>query len=105
MDEIEYLINEYYSINYIPEFNAKSKELLKRLGKLIFKLEKFKASDTGYTKEALFGYNNMFIWDKKNDTVSTRKISSPFSSNFIKLREFIVENQKMIFHFMLGFIK
>ena len=36
----------------------------------------------------------MFIWDKKNDTVSTRKISSPFGKNFIKLRELYYEYNK-----------
>ena len=55
MNEIEYLINEYYSINFIPGLNEKSKEIFKRIEKLIFKLEKFKAADTGYTKSALFG--------------------------------------------------
>ena len=36
----------------------------------------------------------MFIWDTKNDTVSTRKISSPFSSNFINLRKLYYEYNK-----------
>jgi hypothetical protein len=94
MDEIEYLLNEYYSIQHIPEFNAKSKELVERIKKLIYKLEQFKAPDTGYKKSALFVYNNMFIWDNKNKKVSTRKISSPFSSNFIKLRELYNEYNK-----------
>jgi len=94
MNEIEYLINEYYSINFIPEFKEKSQELFKKIEKLIFKLEKFKAADTGYTKSSLFGYNNMFIWDTKNNTVSTRKILSPFASNFINLRKLYNEYNK-----------
>ena len=32
MNEIEYLINEYYSINFIPGLNEKSKEILRKRG-------------------------------------------------------------------------
>ncbi len=93
-NNIDFLLNEYFSIAHIPELKEQTQKLWDEIARKIYKLEFFKSADTGYKKSALFVYNNMFIWNTKDNTVSTKKILSPFGTNFTKLRQLFNEYKK-----------
>ena len=80
------LLDEIYSIEKKPELIDKYRELWKKVRSYMYKLEYIKSKESGLKKDSIFTYNNMFILDKKNNKVSTKKILSPLGSNFIKLR-------------------
>ena len=84
---LDKLLDEIYSIEKDPNQSKKYYELWSIVRKHIYTLPKFKAADTGLKKASIFNYNNMFIWNTKTNSVSTKKILSPFKNNFIKLRK------------------
>ena len=86
-DKIDKLLVEIYKLEKHPEFIDLYNKLWKELREKIYKLERFSAADTGLNKSSLFIYNNMFIWNTNNNTVSDRKIYTSYKSNIIKLRK------------------
>jgi len=82
---IDNLLEEIYRIESIPNLEEKYKKLWIEVRTHIHKLEEFKAADTGLKKN-IFSFNNMFIWNTKENKVSERRIQSQFENNFLNLR-------------------
>jgi hypothetical protein len=105
MSNINKLLEEIYSIEKKPELSDRYDELWKIVRSNIYKLEHIKAADSGLKKNSIFTYNNMFIWNTKNNTVSTKKILSPFGIYFTKLRNLYKEYIKELNNVNNKFLK
>ena len=82
---IDSLLEEIFRIETMPNSDEKYKKLWIEVENHIRKLEEFKAADTGLKKN-IFSFNNMFIWNTKENKVSERRIQSQFENNFLNLR-------------------
>ena len=85
-NKIDELLKTIYNIEGKPELNEQYRKLWITVKEEIYKLEHFRAAQTGLKKVSLFTYNNMFIWNTKDNIVSNKNIYSPFKNNFTKLR-------------------
>ena len=85
-NKIDELLKTIYNIEGKPELNEQYRKLWITVKEEIYKLEHFRAAQTGLRKVSLFTYNNMFIWNTKDNIVSNKNIYSPFKNNFTKLR-------------------
>ena len=85
-NKIDELLKTIYNIEGKPELNDLYRKLWATVKEEIYKLEHFRTAQTGLKPTSLFNYNNMFIWNTKDNIVSNKKIDSPFKNNFIKLR-------------------
>jgi len=85
-NKIDELLKTIYNIEGKPELNEQYRKLWITVKEEIYKLEHFREAQTGLKKASLFTYNNMFIWNTKDNIVSNKNIYSPFKNNFTKLR-------------------
>ena len=85
-NKIDELLKTIYNIEKKPELIDQYRKLWITVKEEIYKQEHFRTAQTGLKPKSLFNYNNMFIWNTKDNIVSNKHIYSPFKNNFIKLR-------------------